>query len=127
MNKDQSQLRYQMLDSTHIEIMSMLACPESGSIKGYVDLKIVPWGLRIYGVRLMLHQGKWSTALPTRTLKEPGRYPREVEACEFTTHAKRFFDKAVLNAVDEYMSEGRAKRPNVLQHFSDFEEDEPQE
>jgi len=113
-----SLLRYQALDSTHIERRSFEIREDEKPIKARFDAKIVPWGLTICGVVVMHRQGKWITILQKRTVKEPGRFPRDVEACEFTTHAKRFFDQAVLKAVDEYMCRRRLGSPDLLQYFT---------
>jgi hypothetical protein len=117
-----SLLRYQALDSTHIEIQSLEIRKDERPITARFDAKIVPWGLTICGVRLLHRQDKWVTVLPTRTVREPKRFPRDVEAVEFTTHAKRYFDNAVSKAVDEYLCRQRPGNSDLLQHFTDLNE-----
>lgn len=117
-----SLLRYQALDSRHIEIRSFEIRENEKPIMARFDAKIVPWGLTICGIMVMHRQGKWITILPKRTVREPGRFPRDIEACEFTTHAKRFFDQAVLKAVDEYMCLRRLGSADLLSHFTDLDD-----
>lgn len=113
-----SLVRFQELSATHIEILD-LRRREGGTHKAEVDVKIIPWGLVIYGVSLVFRQGKWTTALPTKEIREKGRFPRRVPTCEFTTHAKRYFDQAVLGAANEYRG-GQGVRPaTVLDQFAD--------
>lgn len=116
-----SLLRYQALDSSHIEIRSLEIRKDDRPITARFDAKIVPWGLTICGVVVMHRQGKWITILPKRTVREPKRFPRDVEACEFTTHAKRFFDQAMLKAVDEYMCQRRLGKPDLMALFNDLD------
>ena len=117
-----SLLRYQALDSSHVEIRSLEIRKDERPITARFDAKIIPWGLTICGVRLLHRQGKWVTILPTRTIREPKRSQRDVEAVEFTTHAKRFFDRAVSKAVDEYLCRQRLGNANLLPLFVDLDE-----
>ncbi|HEY4364966.1 MAG TPA: hypothetical protein VGN17_28640 [Bryobacteraceae bacterium] len=88
-----------------------------------MDLVILPWGLTLYNVGISCLSGKWSTVIPKREERVEGRFPRRVPVLQFTSHAQRFFDNAVLVAANAYRGDQTAQRPNVLQFFDDLNEE----